>query len=570
MRLVARLARRAGRSPPSGCLRRAALRLAAAVGGEGVRAEQRAQRRRPRRPRRVVGRQREGGLLGTGQRPGGDARRPGAASRPSTARRRSGPRRGRPPGRPAPSRRPGRGAWSPRPRRRWRRGCPGRRPACRRTPGRRLRRPGRRPGPWRPSATPITSGVRAQRGGGGGAESQCSHGVVVPLPSRSCGAGPIGGPPRPPHAGVRTARPIPVPPFVGREPTPRGATRSRGGRLLAPGENRAQREPAVTRSPDSGSPGRGERGRRRSSAGRAGTVRKPSARAPARPIRGSSLLLREQQVARLPDRPVLGVGTVERLDLPPAGEERQQRAPQPQHRPGAEPRAAFEDRAEHREVQRDPLDARPRSARWISSMTMNSISPLSESRSRRIRSSDSPSAPHGTKLSSARGSPVAVVALDHHAAGRRPGRRAGPAPSRSRARSGRRASGRRARSSAAISCVRDVRVPPDPHRVAGPPHPVVRLPHAAHRAAVQGEVGGLDDRLVAELQRVQAVPGVDGAALLARAHHRRRPARARRPRPATPRSHPARPRGRRSGRRRPARPRRPPGRRWRPCRSATR
>ena len=203
---------------------------------------------------------------------------------------------------------------------------------------------------------------------------------------------------------------------------------------------------------------------------------------------------------------------------------------------------------------------------------MNSIRPFSESRSRRIRSSESPFGPQGTKLSS--GPQLAlpasrVPALQHHAlpvAGI-----AEPAErhARSRARWPRRASRRRAaagRPSRRRGCPRGGGCAPVP----GALDPVVRLPDGPHGPPLQGELGGLDDRLVAELQRVQAVPGVDRAA-----PPRSRPSppgssRARGPRRARARSRRARPPGRRSGRRRPARPRRPRGRRRRPCRSATR
>ena len=75
-------------------------------------------------------------------------------------------------------------------------------------------------------------------------------------------------------------------------------------------------------------------------------------------------------------RLVLHVRPVQRLQLPPpreehAGSQRQQ----PQHRPGADPRALLEDRPEHREVQRDPVH--PELAAGVaSSVTMNSIDPF--------------------------------------------------------------------------------------------------------------------------------------------------------------------------------------------------
>ena len=58
--------------------------------------------------------------------------------------------------------------------------------------------------------------------------------------------------------------------------------------------------------------------------------------------------------AGLPERAVLHVGAVQRLDLPPARRHQQQPPPQPQHRAGADPRALLEGGAEDGEVQRDP------------------------------------------------------------------------------------------------------------------------------------------------------------------------------------------------------------------------
>ena len=120
------------------------------------------------------------------------------------------------------------------------------------------------------------------------------------------------------------------------------------------------------------------RRRRRSGVGSRGTPRKPFGARAGESDPGQFAGLAEQHITGLPDRPELGVGAVQRLDLPPAREEREQRVPQPQHRPGAEPRAALEDRAEHREVQRDLLDRRPPRPAGCSSITMNSIRPLSD------------------------------------------------------------------------------------------------------------------------------------------------------------------------------------------------
>src|SRR5581483_5246706 len=53
--------------------------------------------------------------------------------------------------------------------------------------------------------------------------------------------------------------------------------------------------------------------------------------------------LLEEQEPWFPDGPVLRVGPVQRLDLPPAREEAEQRTPQPQHRSGAETPTTFED-----------------------------------------------------------------------------------------------------------------------------------------------------------------------------------------------------------------------------------
>src|SRR6185369_5779029 len=66
--------------------------------------------------------------------------------------------------------------------------------------------------------------------------------------------------------------------------------------------------------------------------------------------------------------------------------------------------------------------------------------------------------------------------------------------------------------------------PANPHRVTVPLYPAARLPDAPHGAAIQAEAVHIDDRLVAERQRGQAVfaPEHRGAALAA-AHHRGHP-----------------------------------------------
>ncbi len=61
--------------------------------------------------------------------------------------------------------------------------------------------------------------------------------------------------------------------------------------------------------------------------------------------------------ARVPLGAVLGVGAVQGLQLPPAGEEQQQPAPQPQDRPGTDAGALLEDGPEDGEVQGDAAHA---------------------------------------------------------------------------------------------------------------------------------------------------------------------------------------------------------------------
>src|SRR5690348_11430952 len=65
----------------------------------------------------------------------------------------------------------------------------------------------------------------------------------------------------------------------------------------------------------------------------------------------------EHEEPRYPQRAELGVELVEGLDLEPPGREQQDATPGTQHRPGADPLAAGQRGAEHREVQRHPLDA---------------------------------------------------------------------------------------------------------------------------------------------------------------------------------------------------------------------
>ena len=123
----------------------------------------------------------------------------------------------------------------------------------------------------------------------------------------------------------------------------------------------------------------------------------------------------EAHVARLPRRQVLRVGAVERLQLPVPARQQQ--------RLGATAWRSVRRRSRHRA--RTPRGtsrssgtparrrtSRPRSARQA---TISSTSPLSAVGSRRIRSSDRPVRPQGTKLRNPRSRPVVVVGLDQHA-----------------------------------------------------------------------------------------------------------------------------------------------------------
>src|SRR5215470_2735484 len=65
----------------------------------------------------------------------------------------------------------------------------------------------------------------------------------------------------------------------------------------------------------------------------------------------------EHEETRHPERAELGVELVQRFDLEPAGGEQQDAPPGAEHRPGADPLAPGQRRAEHREVERHPLDA---------------------------------------------------------------------------------------------------------------------------------------------------------------------------------------------------------------------
>lgn len=70
---------------------------------------------------------------------------------------------------------------------------------------------------------------------------------------------------------------------------------------------------------------------------------------------------------------------------------------------------------------------------------------------------------------------------------------------------------------------RNVLVAADAYGVPGPLHPVEGLPYGPHGAPLQRELGDLDEGFVPEFEGVEAVPCVDGARLLARAHHGRNP-----------------------------------------------
>ena len=214
--------------------------------------------------------------------------------------------------------------------------------------------------------------------------------------------------------------------------------------------------------------------------------RNPSATAEASADLDELAAAREAQEARHPLGPVLRVGAVQRLQLPPARHEQERAGATAGHRAGADPRAVLEGRAEHREVQRHPVHAQPR-RRAASAATISSVSPF-----RRVAVAGA-SGP-----ATARGAPRARTT----AARPRRRRRRAPRPARTRRRPGRRAGHsaiekpafglgvtpprRRAATSRPAPPAAIVRVPADPHRVSGALDPVNRL---AHRRACRGRRG---------------------------------------------------------------------------------
>ena len=208
-------------------------------------------------------------------------------------------------------------------------------------------------------------------------------------------------------------------PAPGRPRSPRVPSRRRQrGRLPSAGRTagtgRCRRRAAAPVWPSAAAPARAAAaGRRRRAAGAArtsacGRRRRPAA-ASGRPTRwagaqearqvdealgdagrradqGDVAGLVEAEEPGLPLRPVLHVGPVQRLDLPPARGDQQQPPPQPQDRTGADPGALLEGGPEDGEVERHP--AMPELAAGAPSgrSTMNSVTPLSACGLRRITS----------------------------------------------------------------------------------------------------------------------------------------------------------------------------------------
>ena len=202
--------------------------------------------------------------------------------------------------------------------------------------------------------------------------------------SRRCGVsgGEVGGAARGPRRRCRCAGSRPG---TGRCRPPGSGPACPAGPASAPGTLAAARAGAsggavggVRRSASAAARRVRPAARRSGVAGRCpGTATKPSAMADGEADPGQLAALAEAQEARLPLGLVLGVGPVQRLELPPAGEEQQQlaataagparrRSGRPPRRPRGTPRSSAR-------PGRRRAAARPR----ISSATMNSMTPLS-------------------------------------------------------------------------------------------------------------------------------------------------------------------------------------------------
>ncbi len=191
---------------------------------------------------------------------------------------------------------------------------------------------------------------------------------------------------------------------------------------------------------------------------------------------------------------------------------------------GPAPRRSPRSSAERNTAKFSETRFTPRSAQARSAAAMrNSFSPAPPPVSRCMRSSDSPSSPHGTKCKNARKAPSFVAVATTQS---RVGRVAEAAERHREAAFGLGAAPRRGlrRGTRATCSGVDVADPAYLAGVAGSLDPVDHLPDVAHRAALEGELGHLDDRLVAELQRGHVgLARPDLAAEFAAAQHRRHP-----------------------------------------------
>jgi hypothetical protein len=225
----------------------------------------------------------------------------------------------------------------------------------------------------------------------------------------------------------------------------------------------------------------------------------------------------EAQVARRPVRLVLGVGAVERLELPPARTDQEQPPPQPDHGPGADLLALLEGGPEHGEVQREAFHAqRARPLRELGHHELGEPVVGRAVAAHQVEGEPVAAPRHEGQQRPQRA--LGVEALDQHAfaVGRvaEPGKRHGEAALGLGV-----APGVGALDDLAHLLGRQLAVAPDGDGVAGPLDAAHRLAHRSHRAAFEGELPHLDDGLVAELDGGEARGHVGPGGLLARAHH---------------------------------------------------
>lgn len=219
---------------------------------------------------------------------------------------------------------------------------------------------------------------------------------------------------------------------------------------------------------------------------------------------------------------VLGVGAVQGLQLPPPGQEQQQPPPEPEDGAGADAGALLEHGPEDGEVEGDPTDTQLGGGRaeFGDHELHDAVGGGGAVAAHQVEG-DAVAAP-GHEGQQGQQPAVRVEGLHQQAVA--VGGVAEPVQGHGEAAFGLGvAPGVGPGDDLLDLLVGEGAVAPDAAGGAGAPDAAYGLAGDAHVAAVEVEAGGVQDRLVAELERAEAGPGEGGGAVLGGAHRRGRP-----------------------------------------------